>query len=92
MNTAVYMITYDLNEPGQDYDGVISAIKESSSGKWCSYWKSSYLIQSNLTANEIISKIQPHLTHNDKLIVIQVTSHYQGWLGKEQWDYISQMF
>lgn len=32
----VYFITYDLNNPGQNYDDVINAIKEASKA-WCSY-------------------------------------------------------
>ena len=34
---AVYMVTYDLNNPGQRYDDVIQAIKEASTGVWCTY-------------------------------------------------------
>ena len=39
---AVYMITYDLNSKGQNYEDVIQSIKDASTGAWCSYWKSSY--------------------------------------------------
>jgi hypothetical protein len=41
---AAYSITYDLNSTGQKYNEVIEAIKDASTGAWCSYWKSSYLI------------------------------------------------
>ncbi|MFR1841777.1 MAG: hypothetical protein ACLUV3_00975 [Oscillospiraceae bacterium] len=54
----VYFITYDLNNPGQNYDDVINAIKEASTA-WCSYWKSSYLIKSNYSsADDIQAKIK----------------------------------
>lgn len=75
----VYMITYDLNKQGQDYENVIQAIKDASTGVWCSYWKSSFLIKSNLkTADEVSNKITPYLDSNDKLLVIEVKEHYQG--------------
>lgn len=32
-----YMITYDLNAPGKNYDKVIESIKNASDGAWCSY-------------------------------------------------------
>lgn len=85
----VYMITYDLNREGQKYNDVINAIKEASTGVWCSYWKSSYIIKSNLpTADDIFKLIKPYLDNNDKLFVVKITNNYQGWLSKEQWNYI----
>lgn len=87
---AVYLITYDLNNPGQNYEDVIEAIKDSSTGAWCTYWKSSYLIKSNLTVNQVSDKITPHLDKNDRLIVIEVKNNYQGWLTEEEWKYIRE--
>lgn len=86
----VYMITYDLNSPGQKYDDVINAIKEASTGVWCTYWKSSYLIKSNYqTAKEVFEKIKPYLDENDSVLVIEVNNNYQGWLTDKQWNYIN---
>lgn len=87
---AAYMITYDLNSAGQKYDEVIKAIKDSSTGAWCSYWKSSYLIKSTLTPNQISDNIKPHLDNNDRLIIIEVKNNYQGWLTEKQWKYIRE--
>lgn len=87
---AVYMITYDLNSAGQKYDEVIKAIKDSSTGVWCTYWKSSYLIKSHLTVNQVSDKITPHLDSNDRLIVIEVKNNYQGWLAEDDWKYIRE--
>lgn len=86
----VYMITYDLNSKGQKYDEVIEAIKNASTGVWCSFWKSSYLIKSNLTVQQVNDKIIAHLDSNDRLIVIEVKNNYLGWLTDEQWKYIRE--
>lgn len=86
---AAYMITYDLNSTGQKYEEVKKAIKDLSTA-WCSYWKSSYLIKSNLTSQEITDKIIPHLDSNDRLIVNEVINNYQGWLSEKQWTYIRE--
>lgn len=86
---AVYMITYDLNKQGQQYDKVIEAIKESSID-WCPYWKSSYLIKSSLTVQQVADKITPYLDSNDNLIVIEVKDNYQGWLTEKRWNYIQE--
>lgn len=88
---AAYMITYDLNSTGQKYEEVIQAIKDSSTGAWCTFWKSSYLIKSNLTADQISNKITPHLDSNDRMIIVEAkNSNYQGWLTKEDWEYIKK--
>lgn len=85
---SAYLITYDLNKSGQDYKDVIKAIEDSSIS-WCSYWKSSYLIKSNLTAQQIADNISSYLDKNDSLIVVEAKStNYQGWLSKDQWKFI----
>lgn len=87
----VYMVTYDLNNPGQNYENVIETIKQCAS-MWCTFWKSSYLIKSTMSANEIANKLDPYLDKNDRAIVIEVKSNYQGWLAEDEWDYIRKMF
>lgn len=86
----VCMITYDLNKAGQNYEKVIQAIKNASTGVWCTFWKSSYLIKTNLTPQQITDKIKPHLDSNDTLLVIEVKQNYQGWLEKDDWKYITE--
>lgn len=85
----VYMITYDLNAPGKKYDDVYQAIKDSSTGVWCHYWDSTWLIRSNLTPDQVSENIKKYIDSNDRFIVIEVRNNKQGWLTKEQWDYIN---
>jgi len=87
----VYMITYDLNKEGQNYEKVIKAIKSASNGVWCTFWKSSYLIKSNyITADEVSNLITPYLDSNDRLLVIEVKNNKQGWLAEDEWEYINK--
>ena len=88
----ICMITYDLNSPGHDYESVIKAIKDCSTGRWCKYWKSAFLIQTRKSVQQVSDAITPFLDKNDKLIVIEVKKNYQGWLLKEEWEYIQNMF
>lgn len=88
----VYMITYDLNSTGQRYNELISAIKEASNGCWCTFWKSSYLIQSPLSPSRITDRLKPYLDSNDRLLVIEVKRNYQGWLTDDERSYINDMF
>ncbi|WP_456077926.1 hypothetical protein [Mogibacterium diversum] len=88
----VYMITYDLNSTGQRYNELISAIKGASNGCWCTFWKSSYLIQSPLSPSQITDRLKPYLDSNDRLLVIEVKRNYQGWLTDDERSYINDMF
>lgn len=87
---SVYMITYDLNKQGQNYEALIKAIKDSSTGAWCTYWKSSYLIKSNLSVQQVSDNLTSCLDSNDSLIVIEVKPSYQGWLKEKGWKYIKE--
>lgn len=85
-----YIITYDLNAKGQKYDKLIKAIKEEvSTGVWCSFWKSSYLFRSNLSPDQILEVLKPHLDNNDRMFVSELNNSYQGWLSKDDWEYIN---
>ncbi len=85
-----YMITYDLNKQGKDYQNVIAAIKDASDGCWCHYWESSFLIRSNYqSADDVADKITPYLDSNDRLIIVEAINNKQGWLSEKEWDYIN---
>ncbi len=85
-----YFITYDLNSPGQKYDDVIKTIEEKCARAWCKFWKSSYLITSDLTPDEMIDKIKPYLDGNDSMLIIEVINSKAGWLTQKQWDWINE--
>ncbi|WP_320186704.1 hypothetical protein [Macrococcoides caseolyticum] len=85
-----YMLTYDLNNPGQRYDEVIKVIKEEISNGYCSYWKSSFLFRSSLTPSEMMDKLKPFLDKGDKFFVAEIVNNKNGWLSKEQWNFINK--
>lgn len=85
-----FLITYDLNAPGQNYDKIIELIKGDLSLSYCAYWKSSFLIKSNFTAHEINDKLKPYYDRNDRVLVIEVSKNYSGWLTDDQWKFIRE--
>ena len=88
---SAYLITYDLNAQGQNYESVIKTIKECSF-TWYSAWKSSYLIKSNMTSKQINDRISQYLDGNDTLLVIEVADNYNGRLIETDWDNVKQIF
>lgn len=82
----VYIVSYDLNKPGQDYVDLINELKKSES--WWYYLDSTWLIYTHETANSLYNRIAPFLDTNDYVLVIDVAKDYQGWLSQKAWDWI----
>ena len=81
----VYLITYDLNHPGQDYGGLIPAIEKCAINGAChSFWKSSYLIQSNLSPEDIYINLRSHLDENDKMLIAEVNGKHYAWSNQDE--------
>ncbi|MCJ1757870.1 hypothetical protein MT409_01000 [Mammaliicoccus sciuri] len=86
------MLTYDLNSKGQKYDEIIDCIKNkiATNNVWCTFWKSSFLISSDKTPNEMLEILKPYLDSNDKFFVSEIVNNNQGWLTEKEWEYINQ--
>lgn len=82
----VYAICYELNRPGHSYKDMHKTIAEF--GHWWHQLDSTWLLRTEKTANEVARALRSHMAPNDRLLVIQVTDDYQGWLPKEAWEWI----
>ncbi len=72
-------VSYDLNDPGQNYAAVINAIK--SIGIWAKVQKSLWYVKSTLSAEQAVQRIRPAMDQNDSLIVIDTTRNVAAWQG-----------
>lgn len=79
MNT--YIITYDLSDPGQDYNALIERIE--GYGTWAKIQQSVWLIVTSDTATEIRDYLKQYLDENDKLFVAKVSAP-AAWFGYQQ--------
>lgn len=70
---SVYMVTYDLNKPGQDYTSLIKAIENYTH---CKALKSAYFIDSSDGAAHIRDNLTKHVDKNDMLFVIEQKRHW----------------
>ena len=66
-----YSITYDLDNPSRNYQGVIKRIKELANG-YCHPTQSQWLINSDLSASQIRDVVGKELDSGDKLLVHEV--------------------
>ena len=74
----IYIVSYDLIEPGQKYEELIELIKQD--GKWARLGGSAYLVVSDATAVELRERYKEALNGNDKLYVGRVSTP-AAWYG-----------
>lgn len=72
------LVGYDLNKPGQDYKGLIQALKSTS---WWHHLDSTWLVRSEESPVALRDRLKKHLDSDDKLLVIDVTSQAAAWTG-----------
>lgn len=72
-------ISYDLKNPGQNYDRVVTAIK--GLGSWAKVQYSLWFVSSAHTAKQAADIVWRAQDANDTLIVIDVTSDDAAWYG-----------
>lgn len=83
-----YSITYDLCNPGRNYEGVIDKIKSLANG-YCRPTESHWFINSNLSAAAIRDTIVSKFDTGDKLMVNEVGDGWGSWgLTKETNDWL----
>lgn len=83
-----YLITYDLNKPGKDYSSLYNSIK--SLGPWWHYLDSTWIIKSEMSANDISRRLVPSIDSADRLLVVKIDeADSQGWLTPDAWKWIN---
>ena len=80
------LITYEL-KTARDYTPFYAAIQHQ--GDWCHYLAATWLVNTTSTPQAIATALKPLMEGNDFLLVVEITSNYQGWLPKEAWDWIN---
>lgn len=86
----LYVITYDLKRPEQNYPELINAIK--GLGTWAHPMQSTWLVVPNMylmnAASEIYNQLRRHMDSNDLLWISRVTEDHQGYLSNEIVDWL----
>ncbi|MBA4109782.1 MAG: SinR family protein [Leptothrix sp. (in: Bacteria)] len=77
---AVFLVSYDLDQPGRDYPRLYEALK--SLGVKSKPLESVVFISSNYTATQIRDYLQSHIDSNDKLLVVQVAGDV-AWIATQ---------
>ena len=86
----IYLITYDKNTIFKNYTPLYNSIKRSCSS-WWHHLNNTWLINSELTSQEIFQNVSHCISQNDKLLIIQIhpNADYNGWLSQDAWNWIN---
>ncbi len=84
----VYLVSYDLRKPKQNYEGLFEELKRSPG--WWHYLDSTWLISTSETAYQVYHRLAIHVNESDSLLVIRVSRDWTGWLPKEAWDWLDK--
>lgn len=85
-----YIITYDLNRPGQNYDSLIEAIKGYKF--WAKIQKSTWAIQTTSSSVQVRDNLCRYIDANDSLFVGEL-GRDAAWIGlsKEVSDWLKKV-
>lgn len=84
----IYLISYDLRKPGQNYTPLYDAIK--AYRDWQHPMESLWAVYTDKDANAISDDLREHIDENDCLLVVAMDSEYQGWLPKSFWTWVNE--
>ena len=87
----LYLITYDLRQPGRDYAPVYAAIKALSTGQWCRPLESVWIVKSSLDVNGIYNRIKPLVDESDRFLVTELTDNISWYLDEKVSDYLETL-
>jgi hypothetical protein len=86
---AIFLITYDLKQPGRNYQPVFDHIKANYS--WCKGLESVWLVDSLKSSSAIRDEIRAIIDTNDEVFVVRLQrewasfNYYCGdWLNKPE--------
>ncbi len=81
-------VSYDLYNPGQNYEKVIEAIK--ALGSWAKIHQSVWYVRSSYSAEQVANAVWKVMDSSDSLIVIDATNNTAYWynLNNKVSDYL----
>ena len=86
---SILLVTYDLDKPGQDYNGFHAVIKKHA---YTELSESSYAIQTNETPEQVYNQLSPHMDKNDHVYIITLSAPYYGYGPQATNDWLSKAF
>lgn len=85
----LYMITYDLYRPQQNYAGLFAAIQAEGPALRC--LQSVWLLRTNVDINMLQTRLMPNIDGNDRILIVDITHRPRnGWMNRNIWTWMQQ--
>lgn len=89
INIKSYLISYDLNSPGQKYQKISDTI-ESWNVSRIKPLESVWLVRTSMSAEQMRDSLKTSaLDSNDLIFITEMGPDRSGWLYNESWDFIN---
>jgi hypothetical protein len=75
----IILIGYDLNNPGQNYDSLIKAIK--SYGTWWHHLDSTWIVKTSKSPSSVRDHLTQHMDKGDEILVVDISGQDAAWKG-----------
>lgn len=82
----ILIVTYDLKAV-KDYTPFYETLK--AQGTWWHYLTSTWLLYTDKTPQQVSDALSSHKAPQDLILIAEMGPHYQGFLPKEAWEWIS---
>jgi hypothetical protein len=84
-----YIIIYSCKSSVKKFKAADAVIKECAwDERWMYHLNNTWMIKSELTADEIGRKLADATNTNDDFLVIEIANNYAGWLPQIALDYL----
>lgn len=70
---AILLVTYDLKQPGRNYQPVHDYLKQFT---YCKHLESVWLLDTNLSPRDVRDRLQNLVDSNDVIFVVRITSDW----------------
>ncbi len=85
----LYLVSYDLNKPIQEYKELYKELKKGEN--WWHYLDSTWLVITDESIEVLYNRIKSRMDSNDHILIFEVTNQaYHGWLKKGAWKWIKR--
>jgi hypothetical protein len=85
----MYIINIDQNRTRFNYQPLYAEMN--ALGMWSRYMRTTWVLATNLSIEEVTRRIITHLSPDDRLLVSRLVPPYQGLLPTEAWDWINNL-
>ena len=92
----MYLISYQIKlAPGRSIRSIAStaeAIEDEIAefGTWWRYLQNVWIVDTDMTVDQMTSKLLEHIHKKDFLLIIGIQAPYQGWLPESAWEWLDK--